>query len=91
MPVEIRAPGGVVNIEQKKQIVNVQSDKYSIDANSLLLDGGIPYFGPYTVTPTTEEQVLNVSMKTLSTDIIIEPIPQNYGLVSWNGAALTVS
>lgn len=51
----------------------------------------VEYQGPYEVTPTTTAQTL-ATMGLLSTaDIVIDPIPSNYGLVTWDGAVLTVS
>lgn len=53
--------------------------------------GGPPYPGPYVITPSQEAQVLPISGKAAREDIIVEPIPSNYGLVTWNGSVLTVS
>ena len=50
-----------------------------------------PYEGPVTVTPTQETQVLQTRQTTLLTDITINPIPSNYGLITWDGSVLTVS
>lgn len=50
-----------------------------------------PYTGEYTVTPTTETQTLATANKTLTRDIVINPIPSNYGLITWNGSTLMVS
>lgn len=52
---------------------------------------GEVYDGPTTVTPTQQTQTLNTQQKTVLTDIIINPIPSNYGLITWNGSTLTVS
>lgn len=49
------------------------------------------YTGPTTITPTTETQILNTNQKSVLSDITINPIPNNYGLITWNGSALTVS
>ena len=49
------------------------------------------YEGPYTITPTQHEQVLDTSAKRMTENITIEPIPSNYGLITWNGSVLTVS
>lgn len=49
------------------------------------------YSGPYQVTPTQEQQVLSISGRQATEDIIIDPIPSNYGLITWNGSVLTVS
>lgn len=49
------------------------------------------YDGTYTVTPGPEAQTLETANLALSDNIIINPIPSNYGLITWNGAYLTVS
>lgn len=53
--------------------------------------GGQAYAGPYTVTPTTSTQTLTTSGKTMNQDVVVDPIPSNYGLITWNGSTLTVS
>lgn len=49
------------------------------------------YTGPTSITPTMEAQVLHTTQKSVMSDITINPIPNNYGLITWNGSALTVS
>lgn len=49
------------------------------------------YDGPYAVTPTTTAQTLATRGLLSTADIVVNPIPSNYGLVQWNGAVLTVS
>lgn len=49
------------------------------------------YRGEYEFTPTGETQIIPTKRKMMSDDIIIDPIPSNYGLITWNGFALTVS
>lgn len=49
------------------------------------------YAGPTTVTPGPEAQTLNTSGLMLPDNITIEPIPNNYGLITWDGSTLTVS
>ena len=58
------------------------------------MGGAIPsgdYDGPYTVTPSQQQQTLPTMNKTLDQNIVIEPMPSNYGLITWNGSTLTVS
>lgn len=52
---------------------------------------GEPYEGSYTFTPSAEEQRARTRGKVLYDDIVIEPIPQNYGLITYNGRIITVS
>lgn len=56
--------------------------------------GAVPvpqYSGPYEFTPTQETQRARVARKMATEDIIINPIPQNYGLVTYNGSIITIS
>ena len=49
------------------------------------------YEGPYEVTPSSEEQVLNTDAFYMNGNITINPIPNNYGLITWDGSTITVS
>lgn len=49
------------------------------------------YHGAYEVVPSGETQVLSTAGRLLSQDVTINPIPSNYGLITWNGSTLTVS
>ena len=49
------------------------------------------YHGEYTFTPTQSTQIVHIEGKTASKNITINPIPSNYGLITWNGLSLTVS
>lgn len=49
------------------------------------------YGGPYEFTPTQGTQVIEIANKKATADITINPIPSNYGLITWNGSVLTVS
>lgn len=49
------------------------------------------YDGPIEITPSRETQVLETQEKILITNIVVNPIPKNYGLITWNGSVLTVS
>ena len=50
-----------------------------------------PYTGDYTVTPSSEEQTLETNGMRMTDNITINPIPNNYGLITWNGSIITVS
>lgn len=49
------------------------------------------YDGQTVITPSDTEQVLHTDGLIVPSDIIIEAIPNNYGLITWNGSTLTVS
>lgn len=49
------------------------------------------YTGSIEVTPSAERQILPTINRTVTDNIVINPIPSNYGLITWNGSTLTVS
>ena len=49
------------------------------------------YTGQTEVTPSEETQTLQTANRTVLQNIIINPIPSNYGRITWNGSTLTVS
>ena len=53
--------------------------------------GGEHYTGSYEFTPTSEVQTIPVYGLSMEHDIIIDPIPNNYGLITWDGSTITVS
>lgn len=49
------------------------------------------YGGAYEFTPTNETQTISSGGLLMEHDITIQPIPNNYGLIEWNGNVLTIS
>ena len=49
------------------------------------------YDGPTTVVPSGSAQVLATAGRAVLTDITIDPIPSNYGLITWDGHTILVS
>lgn len=49
------------------------------------------YEGEYEVTPSEETQTLATDSLYMRGNVTINPIPSNYGLITWNGSTLTVS
>ena len=88
--------------EQSARIViTPQEIRVSAKAPSITTSTGIPvardfverdpYTGEYTITPSAEAQVLLTNNLRMTDDITINPIPNNYGLITWDGATLMVS
>ena len=50
-----------------------------------------PFDGPYEYTPTQETQTIPILGKTARDNITINSIPNNYGLITYNGSIITVS
>lgn len=91
-PVAIK---GNVVLDGVKLGGSISSSAFKITGKVEISGGGgeiIPnYLGPYTVTPTQYTQILSTENKKATQDIVINPIPSNYGLITWNGSFLTVS
>ena len=49
------------------------------------------YDGPVTVTPSEETQTLATAGLAVMQNITVNPIPSNYGLITYNGSVITVS
>ena len=82
-------------------VITPQEIRVSAKAPSITTSTGIPvardfverdpYTGEYTITPSSETQVLLTNNLRMTDDITINPIPNNYGLITWDGATLMVS
>lgn len=81
--------------------INPQAIGIVIDTGAVSIDTGTPvardyverpaFEGPYTITPTAEEQILETRNLRMTDNLTVNPIPSNYGLITWNGSVLTVS
>lgn len=49
------------------------------------------YDGAYEFTPTSQAQVISIEHLEARQDITINPIPHNYGKITYNGTKITVS
>ena len=91
MPVEIGAYGGSVIVSSAAWTVEAISPDDTLSVETGLINVGFPYSGSYTVIPSRETQTLPTRNKVLLDDIEVAPIPNNYGLITWDGSTLTVS
>jgi len=78
-------PGVEFLIEEEQAAVLVVGDAF-------VKTGVFPdYEGPFEVTPGPEEQILETRNTTVRADIVVGPIPQNYGLITYHANIITVS
>jgi len=89
----------IVVIEGELSLLSVMDGEMALTS---LIDGELDkvlmvdldhprYPGPYEVTPTQGTQILETANLQLEENVIVNPIPSNYGLITWNGSYLTVS
>lgn len=79
---------------QENNAVNLKV--VSSDIAKFKASEGVPiypssYTGSYTVTPTQQTQVLQTDHLMMNGNVTVNPIPSNYGLITYNGSVLTVS
>ena len=77
---KVRAP---VTVQSTKQNIAV-----TLGADCVMAR---PYSGTVEVTPSAEAQILPTKGYMLESNVVINPIPSNYGLITWDGTRLTVS
>ena len=75
MAVEIRYSGQVVSVQSMRGTVTARAPSYTAEAVSGVLSGGVPFDGPYEVTPTSGEQVLPTRSKTMGDDLTVHAVP----------------
>ena len=84
----IELPVGVIT---NGQTVEVTSAKYDIGITTGILPVTDIYGGPYEITPANAPQTLETTHLVMRENVVVNPVPSNYGLITWNGATLTVS
>lgn len=81
-----------IDIPQKN--IGVQVSGSSKNISTAIDKGTLPfpaYAGEIEFTPSPDEQIIHTINKVLLSDIKINPIPNNYGLITYNGSTITVS
>lgn len=79
------------NDEQKFEVAFEEDSKFEMKWTYADASSKDEYMGSYEVIPSEEEQSLSTTDKILTRDVIIKPIPNNYGLITWNGATLMIT
>lgn len=83
-----------VSVQGQNVSVNIRGQRAKIDFGTPVAREYVDlpaYTGSYTVTPTQGTQTLATNGKRMTANVTINPIPSNYGLITWDGAKITVS
>lgn len=84
-----------VEESQQQYSVTVSESTQSVDADISvqIVAGGDapPYQGEYVHTPCSETITIPCAEYKMLDNITINPIPSNYGLITWDGRTITVS
>lgn len=82
--------GGDISTSTNKITGEFVTEKVSLSGD-IQTGASASYAGEYEFTPTEQEQTISIAGKVARNDITINPIPSNYGLITWDGSTLTVS
>lgn len=77
--------------ERRVPRLKAHHDTYDLKASVGIAINANYYTGATEVTPTQEEQVLLTRNLIVPDHIKVNPIPSNYGLITYNGSIITVS
>lgn len=64
---------------------------FTFDVGTVVIAGVDDYKGVYDVIPTAEPQSLPTKDLRMFDDVRVAAIPNNYGLITYNGSIITVS
>ena len=84
-------------LEEQSLVLPVQlmpeNEEYQVGLETEIVQGErVHYYeGPYTFTPSAQAQTIPIDHLMPTADITIEPVPQQYGLITYNGSTITVS
>ena len=83
----------VGTISAPQRVVGVLTPHKTVTANLTIPSAILPpaYEGSYVVTPGDQSQILNTSELYMTDNVTIEAIPNNYGLITYDGTALRIS
>lgn len=78
--------------EQTEAVLSVElANEITMEVEESYSSAGESFEGPYEWTPSEDTQTVPISGKTATQNIVISPIPSNYGLITYNGSVITVS
>lgn len=72
-----------------KELSDIQSNSV-VDLTSYKYSTKQWYYGDYEFTPSEDTQIIYISDKTAQNNIVINPIPKNYGRISYDGKQLFI-
>lgn len=67
-------------------------DEVQLGLETVIRAADVPeYTGDYVFTPTEDTQTVQIRQKMATSNITINPIPSNYGLITYDGVNIRVS
>ena len=76
---------------QEFHLIFEEQEEFTLDFEEVIKAGDYDiYSGPTEIIPSEETQTLLTEEKAVLTNIVVSPIPSNYGRIAWNGSRLRV-
>ena len=86
IPVQVAATTETIPVS-----VSAAGAAFALSVNAITEVMADPYTGSYEFTPSSEAQTIPVAGLGMTQDLVINPIPSDYGHIGWNGSVITVS
>lgn len=74
-----------------KMVLSQPEIKMKIAPAKVVYQGGEAYEGNYEITPSEELQTLPTANRMLARNIVVAPIPKNYGRITYNGGGIIIT
>lgn len=72
-------------------VVKKPAVDFAVDNVRVAAGGGEAYEGGYEITPSEELQTLPTANRQLARNIVVAPIPQNYGRITYSGGGIIIT
>lgn len=72
-------------------VVKKPAVDFAVDNVRVAAGGGEAYEGEYEITPSEEAQTLPTANRMLARNIVVAPIPQNYGRITYSGGGIIIT
>ena len=72
-------------------VVKKPAVDFAVDNVRVAAGGGEACEGNYEITPSEELQTLPTANRMLARNIVVAPIPQNYGRITYNGGGIIIT
>nr|DAD77932.1 MAG TPA: hypothetical protein [Siphoviridae sp. ctHDv29]DAG04278.1 MAG TPA: hypothetical protein [Siphoviridae sp. ctKsH2] len=74
-----------------KMVLSQPEIKMKIAPAKVVYQGGEAYEGDYEITPSEELQTLPTANRMLARNIVVAPIPKNYGRITYSGGGIIIT
>lgn len=74
-----------------KMVLSQPEIRMRVELAKVVYQGGVAYEGNYEITPSEELQTLPTANRMLARNIVVAPIPKNYGRITYNGGGIIIT